>query len=62
MNEGYTWVVDIYLVKYFDTVKHDKLMFLIAKEVEDKRVKANKSISKIRSNDKRCSNRNRPRL
>jgi len=40
MNEGYTWVVDIDLAKYFDTVNHDynKLMFLIAKEVQDKRV------------------------
>ena len=25
MNEGYTWVVDIDLEKYFDTVNHDKL-------------------------------------
>lgn len=38
MNKGYTWVVDIDLAKYFDTVNHDKLMYLIAKEVKDKRV------------------------
>lgn len=38
MNEGYTWVVDIDLEKYFDTVNHDKLMALVAKEVKDKRV------------------------
>ena len=25
LNEGYTWVVDIDLEKYFDTVNHDKL-------------------------------------
>lgn len=25
MNEGYTWVVDIDLEKYFDTVNHHKL-------------------------------------
>lgn len=38
MNEGYTWVVDIDLEKYFDTVNHDKLMALVAREVKDKRV------------------------
>jgi len=38
MNEGYTWVVDIDLEKYFDTVNHDKLMSLVAREVKDKRV------------------------
>ncbi len=38
MNEGYTWVVDIDLEKYFDTVNHDKLMALIARRVQDKRV------------------------
>jgi len=38
MNEGYTWVVDIDLEKYFDTVNHDKLMALVARKVKDKRV------------------------
>jgi len=38
INEGYTWVVDIDLEKYFDTVNHDKLMALVAREVKDKRV------------------------
>ena len=38
MNEGYTWVVDIDLEKYFDTVNHDKLMVLVARKVQDKRV------------------------
>lgn len=38
MNAGYRWVVDIDLAKYFDTVNHDKLMALIAREVKDKRV------------------------
>ena len=38
MNEGYDWVVDIDLAKYFDTVNHDKLMALVARKVEDKRV------------------------
>ena len=38
INSGYSWVVDIDLEKYFDTVNHDKLMALVAKEVTDKRV------------------------
>ena len=35
---GYKWVVDIDLMRYFDTVNHDKLMCLVAKKVADKRV------------------------
>lgn len=38
MEQGYRWVVDIDLAKYFDTVNHDKLMALVAREVKDKRV------------------------
>jgi len=38
MDEGYNWVVDIDLAKYFDTVNHDKLMALVARKVKDKRV------------------------
>jgi group II intron reverse transcriptase/maturase len=38
MNMGYTWVVDIDLAKYFDTVNHDKLMSLVARRIKDKRV------------------------
>lgn len=38
IQEGYNWVVDIDLQKYFDTVNHDKLMALVAREVKDKRV------------------------
>jgi RNA-directed DNA polymerase len=38
MNEGYTWIVDIDLENYFDTVNHDKLMALVARKVQDKRV------------------------
>jgi group II intron reverse transcriptase/maturase len=38
MEEGYKWVVDIDLAKYFDTVNHDKLMALVAREIKDKRV------------------------
>lgn len=35
-NEGYTYVVDIDLSKFFDRVNHDLLMSLIAKKVTDK--------------------------
>lgn len=38
MEQGYKWVVDIDLAKYFDTVNHDKLMALTAREIKDKRV------------------------
>src|SRR5438445_256729 len=36
--EGYGWVVDFDLEKFFDLVNHDKLMGQIAKRVEDKRL------------------------
>jgi len=35
MNQHYTWIVDIDLEKFFDTVNHDKLMTLVAKRVQD---------------------------
>ena len=38
MTEGYRWVVDIDLEKFFDRVNHDKLMGQVAKRVEDKRL------------------------
>lgn len=38
IEQGYKWVVDIDLAKYFDTVNHDKLMALVSKEIKDKRV------------------------
>jgi RNA-directed DNA polymerase len=38
IEAGYTWVVDIDLARYFDTVNHDKLMSLVARKVKDKRV------------------------
>lgn len=34
MNDGYHWVVDIDLEKFFDTVNHDKLITLIMREVK----------------------------
>ena len=36
--EGYGWVVDFDLEKFFDRVNHDKLMGQLAKRVEDKRL------------------------
>jgi RNA-directed DNA polymerase len=36
--EGYRWVVDLDLEKFFDRVNHDKLMGRIAKRIEDKRL------------------------
>ena len=38
ISNGYKWVVDIDLARYFDTVNHDKLMALVARKVCDKRV------------------------
>ncbi len=36
--EGYRWVVDLDLEKFFDRVNHDKLMARIAERVSDKRL------------------------
>lgn len=38
IKEGYRWVVDMDLEKFFDKVNHDKLMSIIARKVEDKRI------------------------
>ena len=35
MNEGYTWIVDIDLEKFFDTVNHDRLMSIIGRTIKD---------------------------
>ncbi len=35
MNEGYNWVVDIDLEKFFDTVEHDKMISILNKEIKD---------------------------
>src|SRR5258708_2172939 len=37
--EGYGWVVDLDLEKFFDRVNHDKLIGQVAKRVEDKRLR-----------------------
>ena len=38
MNEGYNWVVDLDLEKFFDTVNHDKLISILNKEIKDGKV------------------------
>lgn len=35
LNDGYDWVVDIDLERFFDTVNHDKLMRIIANTIDD---------------------------
>jgi RNA-directed DNA polymerase len=37
LNEGYDWVIELDLEKFFDKVNHDKLMGLLFKKVADKR-------------------------
>ncbi len=48
MNEGYQWIVDIDLEKFFDTVNHDKLISLVMKDV-----KSGEIVSLIRKYHKR---------
>lgn len=38
IGEGYGWVVDLDLEKFFDTVNHDRLMARLAQRISDKRV------------------------
>jgi RNA-directed DNA polymerase len=38
ITDGYRWVVDIDLEKFFDRVNHDRLMSAIAQRVQDKRL------------------------
>jgi group II intron reverse transcriptase/maturase len=38
ISEGYRWVVDIDLEKFFDKVNHDILMSRVARKIKDKRV------------------------
>ena len=38
INEGYRWVVDIDLEKFFDKVNHDILMYKLSKDIKYKRV------------------------
>ena len=36
LNDGYTYIVDIDLEKFFDNVPQDKLMYLVGKTVKDR--------------------------
>ena len=38
LNEGKTWIVEIDLEKFFDKVNHDKLMSLLERKIDDKRI------------------------
>ena len=38
LQEGYVWTVELDLEKFFDRVNHDKLMGILMKRIEDKRV------------------------
>ncbi len=38
INEGYRYVVDMDLEKFFDNLNHDLLMHLVARKIQDKRV------------------------
>ena len=38
VDSGKTWVVDLDLEKYFDTVNHDRLMARLSRDIKDKRV------------------------
>lgn len=38
LNEGYTWVIELDLEKFFDKVNHDKLMSLLSGKIKDKRI------------------------
>lgn len=35
LNEGYEWVIDLDIEKYFDTVNHDKLISILRKRIND---------------------------
>ncbi|MDE7282321.1 MAG: group II intron reverse transcriptase/maturase [Lachnospiraceae bacterium] len=35
INDGHSWIVDIDLAKFFDTVNHDKLMTILGRTVKD---------------------------
>ena len=37
MNEGYNWIIELDLEKFFDKVNHQKLMHLLSLKVKDKR-------------------------
>lgn len=38
LQEGYRWVMDLDLEKFFDTIHHDRLMRLLSRRITDRRV------------------------
>ena len=38
MEEGYQWVVDLDIEKFFDHINHDMLMARVARKIKDKRI------------------------
>lgn len=40
LSEGYTWVLDADLKRYFDTIPHDQLLALLGRKISDRRVLA----------------------
>lgn len=36
LNEGYEWVIDMDIEKYFDTVNHDRLISMLREQVKDR--------------------------
>ena len=38
LNEGYEWVIDMDIEKYFDTVNHDKLISILREHVNEREV------------------------
>lgn len=37
INEGYDWLIDLDIEKYFDTVNHDKLISILREQVNDRK-------------------------
>lgn len=35
LDEGYEWIVDLDIEKYFDTVNHDKLISILRERIND---------------------------
>lgn len=38
VNSGKDWIVDIDLERFFDTISHDRLIYLLGQEIKDKRL------------------------
>lgn len=36
LNEGFEWVIDMDIEKYFDTVNHDKLFSTLREKINDR--------------------------